>query len=75
MAAGPAGHHRVMGAGPGPAPVYPRETTVGLFSAITKGALAKKAVDEARKPQNQAKIKSAIASMRNKGGTGTTGRR
>jgi hypothetical protein len=55
-------------------PVYLEEITVGLFSAITKGALAKKAVDEARKPENQAKIKSAIASMRNKGGSGTTRR-
>ena len=64
-----------MDAGCEPAPVHPEETTMGLFSAITKGALAKKVVDEARKPQNQAKIKSAIASMRNKGGTGTTGRR
>jgi len=64
----------VTGAGPGPAPVYPEEDTVGLFSAITKGALAKKAVDEARKPENQARIKSAIASMRTKGGSGTTRR-
>jgi len=64
----------VMGAGLEPAPVYPEEHTMGLFSAITKGALAKKAIDEARKPQNQAKIKSAIASMRNKGGSGTTRR-
>ena len=63
-----------MGADLESAPVYPKENTVGLFSAITKGALAKKAVDEARKPENQAKIKSAIASMRNKGGSGTTRR-
>ena len=49
---------------------------MGLFSAITKGALGKKAIEEGRKPENQATIKSAIASMRNKkgGGSGTTGR-
>lgn len=41
---------------------------MGLFGALTKGALAKKAIDEGRKPENQAKIKSAIASMRNKKG-------
>ena len=64
----------MTGADLGSAPVYPEENTVGLISAITKGALAKKAVDEARKPQNQAKIKSAIASMRTKGGNGTSGR-
>jgi hypothetical protein len=49
---------------------------MGLFSAITKGALAKKAIDEGRKPQNQAKIKSAIASLRDsKGGGSGKGRR
>ena len=48
---------------------------MGLFSAVTKGALAKKVIDEGRKPENQAKIKSAISSLRNKGGgTGTTRR-
>jgi hypothetical protein len=47
---------------------------MGLFSALAKGALAKKVVDEARKPQNQARIMSAIASLRNKGGSGTTRR-
>jgi len=49
---------------------------VGLFSAITKGALAKKVIDEGRKPENQRKIKEAISSLRNKkgGGTGTTRR-
>ena len=53
-----------------------KEITMGMFSAITKGALAKKAIEEGRKPENQAKIKSAISSMRNKksGGSGTTGR-
>jgi len=41
---------------------------MGLFSAVTKGALAKKAIEEGRKPENQAKIKSAISSLRGKGG-------
>jgi hypothetical protein len=49
---------------------------MGLLGNITKGALAKKAIEEGRKPENQAKIKGAIASLRAKkgGGTGTTGR-
>ena len=47
---------------------------MGLFSAITKGAIGKKVIDEGRKPENQAKIKSAISSIRNKGGSGTTRR-
>ena len=47
---------------------------MGLFSNITKGALAKKAIDEGRKPANQARIKGAISSLRGRkaGGTGTT---
>ena len=49
---------------------------MGLFSAVTKGALAKKAIEEGRKPESQAKIKSAISSLRgNKGGTSGTARR
>jgi len=49
---------------------------MGLFSALTKGALAKKVIDEGRKPENQAKIKNAISSMRgNKGGGSGTARR
>lgn len=49
---------------------------MGLMSKLTKGAVAKKAMTEAKKPQNQAKIKNAISSMRGKksGGTGTTRR-
>jgi hypothetical protein len=47
---------------------------MGLLSKLTKGGAAKKVVDEARKPENQRKIKSAISSFRNKGsGTGGTG--
>ena len=47
-------------------PVYLEEITVGLFSAITKGALAKKVIDEDRKPENQAKIKGLISSVTSK---------
>ncbi|SFE50285.1 hypothetical protein [Blastococcus tunisiensis] len=50
---------------------------MGLLSKLTKGGAAKKVMDEARKPENQRKIKSAISSFRNKGGgtgTGGTGR-
>ena len=49
---------------------------MGLLGNITKGALAKKVIDEGRKPANQAKIKGALSSLRGKksGGTGTTGR-
>ena len=56
-------------------PVYLEEITVGLFSAITKGALAKKVIDEGRKPENQAKIKGVISSFtnKNKGSGGTSG--
>ena len=52
---------------------------MGLFSAITKGAVAKRVIDEGRKPENQAKIKRAVSSLRSgkggAGGTGGTGRR
>lgn len=44
---------------------------MGLLSKITKSAVAKKAVDEARKPQNQQKMKDAFAKFSGKGkGTG-----
>jgi len=47
-----------------------------LRSAIVAG-IAKKVIDEARKPQNQAKIKAYIAqaTSKNKGSRGGTGRR
>jgi hypothetical protein len=50
-----------------------------LRSALVAG-IAKKVIDEARKPQNQAKIKAyvqqAVDSRKNKGtGGGSTGRR
>jgi hypothetical protein len=45
---------------------------MGIMSKLAKGGLAKKAVDEASKPQNQRKIKDAISSFTNKGkGSGT----
>lgn len=44
---------------------------MGIFSGLAKAGLAKKAIDEARKPQNQAKIKSMIAKARGRGASGT----
>ncbi|GAB3359034.1 hypothetical protein [Modestobacter lapidis] len=47
---------------------------MGLLSKITKGGLAKKAIDEASKPHNKRKIKQALSSVTNRGkGSGTTG--
>ncbi|MGY1856919.1 hypothetical protein [Modestobacter sp. SYSU DS0290] len=45
---------------------------MGLLSKLTKAGVAKKAMNEARKPQNQAKIKSAISSVTNRGKSGGT---
>ena len=42
---------------------------MGLFSNLAKAGLAKKAMDVARKPENQAKAKSAFASARSKAGS------
>lgn len=47
---------------------------MGLFSGLAKAGLAKKAIDEARKPHNQAKIKSLIAQARARGARGASGR-
>jgi len=44
---------------------------MGLFSGLAKSGLAKKAVDEGRKPENQRRIKSAISSLRNRKNGGT----
>ena len=42
------------------------------MSKFAKAGVAKKVVDEARKPQNQRKIKDAISNFTNKGkGSGT----
>ncbi|MGY1718625.1 MULTISPECIES: hypothetical protein [unclassified Blastococcus] len=47
---------------------------MGIMSKIAKGGMAKKVMDEARKPQNQQKIKDAVSNFRNKGkGTGSGG--
>jgi len=37
---------------------------MGLFSKVAKIGLAKKAYDEARKPENQERMKRAIANAR-----------
>jgi len=42
---------------------------MGLFSGLAKAGLAKKALDEARKPQNQQKIKDLVTKARNRGGS------
>lgn len=42
---------------------------MGLLSKLTKGSVAKKAMDEARKPQNQQKLRELAARrFRGKGG-------
>ncbi|MGY1601617.1 hypothetical protein [Geodermatophilus sp. SYSU D00815] len=46
-----------------------------LVRSAIVGAIAKKVIDEARKPQNQAKIKQLIAQMQNKGAARKGGRR
>jgi len=37
---------------------------MGLVSGLLKAGIAKKIVDEARKPQNQAKAKAMLARLR-----------
>lgn len=39
---------------------------MGLLSKIAKGGVAKKVIDEARKPQNQQKIKDAVSKFSDK---------
>jgi hypothetical protein len=48
----------------------------GMIRKLIASGVAAKLVQEARKPQNQAKIKKMIADFqnKNKGGTGRTGR-
>ncbi len=41
---------------------------MGLLSGLAKAGLAKKLVDEARKPQNQQKAKDLLAQVRAKRG-------
>lgn len=40
---------------------------MGLLSKITKGGIAKKVVDEARKPENQRAIKRMVGNVTGKG--------
>jgi hypothetical protein len=40
---------------------------MGLLSGLVKAGIAKKVVDEARKPQNQAKAKQLLAQLQSKG--------
>ena len=45
------------------------ESSMGFMSKLTKSGVAKKAMDEARKPQNQQKLKDLAAKKsRGKGG-------
>lgn len=48
---------------------------MGLIGGMMKMGLAKKVYDEARKPQNQRKIKGALSSLTNKGQGGRGGGR
>jgi hypothetical protein len=52
---------------------------MSFLGKAMKAGIAKKVVDEARKPHNQAKIKSFVGNLTNKskgtGGTPPTGRR
>ena len=45
---------------------------MGIMSKLAKAGVAKKVVDEARKPQNQQKIKGLVAKARSRGGKGGT---
>jgi hypothetical protein len=40
---------------------------MGLLSGLVKAGIAKKVVDEARKPHNQAKAKQLLAQLQSKG--------
>ena len=40
---------------------------MGLINGLVKAGIAKKVIDEARKPQNQAKAKQLIAQLQAKG--------
>ena len=42
---------------------------MGLVSKLIKAGIAKKAIDIARKPENQRKAKEVIAGLRNRKGT------
>ena len=40
---------------------------MGLLSMLTKAGIAKKVIDEGRKPQNQRKIKGLVSKARGRG--------
>ena len=46
---------------------------MGMMSKIVKAGMLKKVYDEARKPENQRKIKEAVASMQQKRAKGRGG--
>ncbi len=46
---------------------------MGLFSKAIKAGIAKKAIDEARKPHNQRKIKELISSLSSRKSAGGRG--
>lgn len=48
------------------------EVTMGLLGKLTKAGVAKKVIDEGRKPENQRKIKSLVSSFTNKNKGGGT---
>lgn len=48
---------------------------MGLLSMFAKAGIAKKVFDEARKPQNQQKVKDMVAKARGQGGQGGRGGR
>lgn len=43
---------------------------MGLLSGLAKAGLAKKVIDEARKPENQRRLKDAVAKVRDRKGKG-----
>lgn len=43
---------------------------MGFVSGLMKAGIAKKVYTEARKPQNQAKIRQLVGQVRGKGGRG-----
>ncbi len=45
---------------------------MGLLGKLTKAGVAKKVIDEGRKPENQRKIKSLVSNLTNKNKGGGT---
>ena len=45
---------------------------MGIMSKLAKAGVAKKVVDQARKPQNQQKLKGLMSKARSRGGKGGT---